>query len=1072
MTGDYAAFISYRHRPLDTAVAARLHRLIEHYRVPKELRHGGQKTVGRVFRDRDELPLSSDLTTELREALDHAAFLIVICSPDTPQSIWVDREIEYFLRSHDRDHVLAVLAAGTQDISFPKRLTEIYAADGVTVVEQVEPLAANIADETNPFTPLEHLLPHRLRVLRRLRGEFLRLMAALLHCPYDTLRQRARQYRQRRALAAAGTVAVVAAAFAVMLLDRNREISRQMRLAQQNEQRALASEAQAQRNESRALALLSEQQLASGDRFTAIQTALDGLPAAGEDRSTHAAAEQALADALYLYRTDAMRTGGILRAEFDIEAAWLSDDGSRLILLDYSAETLHCYDTASSRLLWSQPRGHLLTRYAFTAFVPWQDGQEAFLYAFTNEVELLDMDTGQVLADWKVSKPVDGFDTVHSWAILPDGHTLAAVYHPLPGAEGLLAVTWDLWSGTHLDTLALPYGGPLDIMRETFLFSGDGTRWALLVEDRDTPGESGWQAVYAGLLNGLTLTWRQEYPNLTYFNSLCGLFCGRRDLVLLHVDGRSAGDPVWVERLDVDDGTRAYDAAGTLPWDIDATQTPLLTVLDTVNALLLLDTGICHIDLLNGSLTPQATLESAALCAYPDGDGGLFTALANGVVAQVPKLSVGRYGCEILFRTAPALRAAAAAGAAPTLCLLPESDVRTAWLYRVLGDDEYRLLPMPAPDKTALAAGVCLYPLGADGQLAAIETSRDGDSLYLYDATLQTAQAFTYQHFTLPYDVRPFGLTGDGLLLCTTKTDTVGLWLDTADGQLYTLTGLLPQVDQVARGMVTPDGGETPWFAWLAFLESSDEAGPAFKLRFALDPRQALDAQPPQGVQLDGGPLAIGGNGWAVTTGLTIGDGGTCWAAFDTAAAQWQILPVADAAYNTSLCVGDTRPCFAVLERGGTCRLFDLTDGSSRTLARLPGVDVPARTLLRFADADRVLLAFLPDGTLYVVDTGSGAVRLTVDLPALPAPWSPLLQTDEAGHDLYISDPSGTLPGLCIDLDDACQQGLWEDLLCYLPAGRELAFRNGAYSEGHAPRLFPVLDAAALAARARALLAP
>lgn len=116
MTGEYAAFISYRHRPLDTAVATHLHRLIEHYRIPKDLRRDGEKHVGRVFRDRDELPLSSDLTAELREALDHSKFLIVICTPDTPQSIWVDREIEYFLRGHDRDNVLAVLAAG---IHFP-----------------------------------------------------------------------------------------------------------------------------------------------------------------------------------------------------------------------------------------------------------------------------------------------------------------------------------------------------------------------------------------------------------------------------------------------------------------------------------------------------------------------------------------------------------------------------------------------------------------------------------------------------------------------------------------------------------------------------------------------------------------------------------------------------------------------------------------------------------------------------------------------------------------------------------------------------------------------------------------
>jgi len=87
MERNYTAFISYRHLPLDTAVAARLHRLIEHYRVPKDLRKGGQKHLGLVFRDRDELPLSSDLTQDIYDALDHSDYLIVICTPDTPQSL-------------------------------------------------------------------------------------------------------------------------------------------------------------------------------------------------------------------------------------------------------------------------------------------------------------------------------------------------------------------------------------------------------------------------------------------------------------------------------------------------------------------------------------------------------------------------------------------------------------------------------------------------------------------------------------------------------------------------------------------------------------------------------------------------------------------------------------------------------------------------------------------------------------------------------------------------------------------------------------------------------------------------
>ena len=78
MERDYIAFISYRHKPLDMEVAETLHKLLEHYRVPKELRRNGEKNLGIVFRDKEELPLSSDLTENIYEALDHSEFLIEI----------------------------------------------------------------------------------------------------------------------------------------------------------------------------------------------------------------------------------------------------------------------------------------------------------------------------------------------------------------------------------------------------------------------------------------------------------------------------------------------------------------------------------------------------------------------------------------------------------------------------------------------------------------------------------------------------------------------------------------------------------------------------------------------------------------------------------------------------------------------------------------------------------------------------------------------------------------------------------------------------------------------------------
>ena len=115
MERQYCAFISYRHSPLDAAVAEQLHKMIERFHVPKDLRKADRKTLGLAFRDQEELYINSNLSDALCQALDHSQFLIVVCTPETPKSQWVDQEIRYFIQAHGRERFLAVLAAGTPE---------------------------------------------------------------------------------------------------------------------------------------------------------------------------------------------------------------------------------------------------------------------------------------------------------------------------------------------------------------------------------------------------------------------------------------------------------------------------------------------------------------------------------------------------------------------------------------------------------------------------------------------------------------------------------------------------------------------------------------------------------------------------------------------------------------------------------------------------------------------------------------------------------------------------------------------------------------------------------------------
>ncbi|HWU15145.1 MAG TPA: toll/interleukin-1 receptor domain-containing protein, partial [Caulobacter sp.] len=111
----YRAFISYSHQ--DRKAAEWLHRALETYRAPRRLTTiGGGAATRRltpIFRDRDELSASPDLGGVIRDALDRSDALIVLCSPASAQSHWVDQEIAYFLRDHGLGQIICVIAPTT-----------------------------------------------------------------------------------------------------------------------------------------------------------------------------------------------------------------------------------------------------------------------------------------------------------------------------------------------------------------------------------------------------------------------------------------------------------------------------------------------------------------------------------------------------------------------------------------------------------------------------------------------------------------------------------------------------------------------------------------------------------------------------------------------------------------------------------------------------------------------------------------------------------------------------------------------------------------------------------------------
>lgn len=192
----YSAFISYNHR--DVKWAQWLHKQLESYRVPKRLLGRDSpfgpiaKRLPPVFRDRDELGASSDLGDAVRAALDQAQNLIVILSPSSAASRWVDEEVRYFITLGRRRNIFCLLVDGSPNTSDAETECLPSALRGNP---GEEPLAAD---------------PRPTGDGRR--HAVLKIVAGLLDLPFDELRQREAARRQRRL----ATIAIAASAGLVL----------------------------------------------------------------------------------------------------------------------------------------------------------------------------------------------------------------------------------------------------------------------------------------------------------------------------------------------------------------------------------------------------------------------------------------------------------------------------------------------------------------------------------------------------------------------------------------------------------------------------------------------------------------------------------------------------------------------------------------------------------------------------------------------------------------------------------------------------------------------------------------
>lgn len=360
----YDAFISYNHNPRDNRITRALQQKLESFRLPKDVvTSSGKDKIERVFLDKGELEVAGDLNEIIQNALENSDYLIVICSPEGKASIWVKREIEFFLKNHSIDRILTVITDGEPFDVLPEAI----------LYEDVDDGSGNMIRKSREPLSCDYRMPLR----KAEREELPRLIAAILGCRYDELVQRQKQYRMRRQMALLAAAAVLFTSATAYLIWSNHKI-------QANYDRSL-------REESINLATQSEDALARGDRLGAIGYALDALPSKGKDRPVVSDAILALSEALDIYHSTQYRRWTAVR-QFSADVSCYEAVPFTIDEKEYIAARL----AGGSMRIWDAGSGEeLMTDYTQALA---ESGEEAAQLHVTDDKTLLMMSNKKLFA--------------------------------------------------------------------------------------------------------------------------------------------------------------------------------------------------------------------------------------------------------------------------------------------------------------------------------------------------------------------------------------------------------------------------------------------------------------------------------------------------------------------------------------------------------------------------------------------------------------------------------------------------------------------------------------------------
>ncbi len=202
----YKAFISYSHS--DKKWAEWLHRALETYRVPKRVRRTAGTAgidlsrISPVFKDREELATATNLSNSIENALLQSRCLIVVCSPRSAKSRWVNEEVKRFQALGRAEQVYCLIVDGDPTARAGSSLDCFAPALRISPdgsADRIEPLAADVRSTGDGRSEAR-----------------LKIVAGILGIGLDDLKQRELHRRNRR-LVVISSASVAGMALAAVL---------------------------------------------------------------------------------------------------------------------------------------------------------------------------------------------------------------------------------------------------------------------------------------------------------------------------------------------------------------------------------------------------------------------------------------------------------------------------------------------------------------------------------------------------------------------------------------------------------------------------------------------------------------------------------------------------------------------------------------------------------------------------------------------------------------------------------------------------------------------------------------